>query len=63
MRTLVWWLRSLPDAQVIRLSYHPDNTAADALYSSMGFVPTGTMADDEIVVECRTPDAGHDASG
>lgn len=60
-RTLVSWLRSLPDCRVIRLSYHPDNTPADALYSSLGFVPTGTMEDDEVVVEYRPPDAGHDA--
>ena len=31
------------------LSYDPQNTVAQALYASMGFVETGELADDEIV--------------
>jgi diamine N-acetyltransferase len=31
------------------LSYSPENTAARALYASLGFVETGEMEDDELV--------------
>lgn len=58
MRTLITWLQTLPACRVIRLSYHPDNTAADALYQSLGFVPTGAMDEDELVVEYRPTDGG-----
>lgn len=34
----------------IRLSVHPDNPAR-RLYESMGFLPTGAMEDDEMVLE------------
>ncbi|WP_420116918.1 GNAT family N-acetyltransferase [Micromonospora sp.] len=37
----------------VRLSYHPDNTAAARLYTSLGFTPTGAVEDDELVVELR----------
>jgi diamine N-acetyltransferase len=43
-------LSGLPDAREIRLSYHPDNTAAARLYTEAGFRPTGQSEDDEIVV-------------
>lgn len=51
VRTLADWLASQDGGSVVRLSYHPDNTAAAALYTSIGFVPTGAMEDDEIVAE------------
>ncbi|MGC5017795.1 GNAT family N-acetyltransferase [Micromonospora sp. DT47] len=38
---------------VVRLSYHPDNTPAARLYTSLGFTPTGALEDDELVAELR----------
>lgn len=35
------------------LSYHPENRAARALYTSLGFVETGEMDVDEIVARLR----------
>ncbi|MEV0004523.1 GNAT family N-acetyltransferase [Micromonospora sp. NPDC050980] len=49
VRTLTGWLAEA--GHPIRLSYHPDNTAAAALYISLGFHPTGAMEDDELVAE------------
>lgn len=49
--TLVRWLSAQEGCWVIRLSYRPDNTTAAALYTSMGFVPTGAMEGDELVAE------------
>lgn len=57
-RTLVAWLRARPHRPAVRLSYHPDNMAAAALYAALGFAPTGAMADDEVVVEYRPPADG-----
>jgi diamine N-acetyltransferase len=37
------------DAPSFALSYQPDNTAARALYASLGFVETGELEDDEVV--------------
>ena len=37
----------------VALSYSPENTAARALYLSIGFVETGEMEDDEIVARYR----------
>ncbi|MFF8291212.1 GNAT family N-acetyltransferase [Streptomyces sp. NPDC016309] len=57
--TLTAWLTAKEDCRAVRLSYHPDNTPARALYESLGFVPTGTVEDDEIVAEldpsCTAP--------
>lgn len=49
VRTLVDWL--VTAGEPIRLSYHPDNASAAALYRSLGFHPTGAMEDDELVAE------------
>lgn len=35
----------------IRLSHCPENTAAEALFTSLGFRPTGAREDDEVVLE------------
>ncbi|MFI7214582.1 GNAT family N-acetyltransferase [Micromonospora maritima] len=53
VRTLTAWLAEA--GQPIRLSYHPANTAAAALYGSLGFHPTGAMEDDELVAELPIP--------
>ncbi|SCG36249.1 GNAT family N-acetyltransferase [Micromonospora inositola] len=51
VRTLADWLAAQDGGHPVRLSYHPDNTAAARLYESMGFVPTGAMEGDEVVAE------------
>ncbi|MDM4723117.1 GNAT family N-acetyltransferase [Micromonospora sp. WMMA1363] len=61
--TLARWLAG--QGGPVRLSYHPDNSSAAHLYTSLGFVPTGATEDDEIVVERVAPpelrpDAGAD---
>ncbi len=42
-------LRQKPDCTAILLSFEPHNVAADALYTSLGFVKTGEMLDNEVV--------------
>ncbi|MGK5444947.1 GNAT family N-acetyltransferase [Micromonospora sp. URMC 105] len=51
VRTLADWLAAQDGGSVVRLSYHPDNTAAARLYTSLGFTPTGAHEDEEVVVE------------
>ncbi|MFF5726597.1 GNAT family N-acetyltransferase [[Kitasatospora] papulosa] len=50
-RTLTEWLAGRDGCEVIRLSYAPDNSVAAALWTSLGFRPTGEAEDDEVVVE------------
>ncbi|MFC8585664.1 GNAT family N-acetyltransferase [Streptomyces cinereoruber] len=50
MRALLRRLAALPDCREVRLSYHPDNAPAAALYKSLGFEPTGDFEDEEVVV-------------
>jgi diamine N-acetyltransferase len=57
VRTITAWLAAQEACQVIRLSYHPENTAARQLYESMGFTPTGALEDGEIVAEISPRDA------
>lgn len=45
---------SLNGRSNLALSYAPDNTIAKHLYSDLGFVETGEMAEDEIVARLRT---------
>lgn len=54
-RTLALWLFDQPGCAVVRLSYDPGNTAAAALYTTLGFVPTGDREDGEVVVERVAP--------
>lgn len=42
-------LKVRPDCKTIKISYHPDNVAADRLYASLGFVKTGEILDGELV--------------
>jgi diamine N-acetyltransferase len=51
VRTITTWLAGQEGCRVIRLSYHPENTAAKQLYESAGFTPTGVVEDDEVVAE------------
>jgi diamine N-acetyltransferase len=55
LATITTWLAAQQECRVIRLSYHPANTAAKQLYESAGFRPTGTVEGDEVVAEA-SPD-------
>jgi diamine N-acetyltransferase len=48
-------LAAEPGSTGVALSYSPDNTAARALYASLGFVETGELEDDEIVARWTRP--------
>lgn len=50
VRAAIGLLGSRPGAREIRLSCHPDNVAAAALYRAAGFRPTDDRVDDEIVL-------------
>ncbi|MEU7804330.1 GNAT family N-acetyltransferase [Micromonospora arborensis] len=51
VRTLAAWLGAKDGNPPVRLSYHPDNLQAAALYTSLGFHPTGAMDDEELIAE------------
>ncbi|MEV4762083.1 GNAT family N-acetyltransferase [Micromonospora chokoriensis] len=51
VRTLADWLSTREGNPPVRLSYHPDNTQAAALYTSLGFHPTGEVDDEELITE------------
>ena len=53
-QTLIRWFSDEHGYRVIRLSYHPENLSAARLYENLGFTPTGTVEDDEIVAELRS---------
>lgn len=53
VRTLADWLSTREGNPPVRLSYHPDNTQAASLYTSLGFHPTGEMDDEELITELR----------
>ncbi|MEU2391459.1 GNAT family N-acetyltransferase [Streptomyces sp. NPDC007369] len=53
VRALVQRLAALPDCREIRLSYHPDNTPAARLYTTLGFAPTGDFEDEEVVAALK----------
>jgi diamine N-acetyltransferase len=49
--TLFAWLAAKPGCHLVRLSYAPDNVAAERLYLGLGFKPTDETVDGERVVE------------
>ncbi|MGW5582308.1 GNAT family N-acetyltransferase [Micromonospora chokoriensis] len=49
--TLADWLSTREGNSPVRLSYHPENTQAAALYTSLGFHPTGEVDDEELITE------------
>ncbi|MFC0006198.1 GNAT family N-acetyltransferase [Micromonospora siamensis] len=52
VRTLATWLATQDGGpHPVRLSYHPDNTAAVRLYTTLGFHPTGAEEDGEHIAE------------
>jgi diamine N-acetyltransferase len=62
VRTITGWLAAEEGRRVIRLSYHPENTAARRLYESLGFTPTGALEDEEIVAELSAVTARRDTT-
>jgi diamine N-acetyltransferase len=50
MEAVISRIRQQDSGREIRLSYHPDNTAAAHLYKRLGFRPTGERQGGEIVV-------------
>jgi diamine N-acetyltransferase len=50
MTAMVALLRERPDCTVIALTVHEDNARARGLYSSLGYVATGVMDGDEVVM-------------
>jgi diamine N-acetyltransferase len=50
LRELVALLRELPDCDKIMISVVPENEVAFELYRSEGFVETGELVDDEVVL-------------
>jgi diamine N-acetyltransferase len=63
VRTITAWLAAQEACRVIRLSYHPENTAARRLYESLGFTPAGVLQDEEIVAELSAVTARHVTAG
>lgn len=57
VRTLMKWLAQREGCQELRLSYHPDNAVAAALYASVGFQPTAVSSGDEVVASLSLLDA------
>lgn len=55
LRTLSAWLAAQPECTAVRLSYHPDNAEAGALYQSEGFRLTGETSEDEVVAQLEHP--------
>jgi diamine N-acetyltransferase len=53
MLALVDILNANPDCAEVFLSFVPDNAAARALYSSLGFEDTGRIEDGEVVYRLR----------
>ncbi|MFF6781799.1 GNAT family N-acetyltransferase [Streptomyces sp. NPDC012510] len=63
-RTLLRWLADRTDCEVLRLSYDPDNSAAERLYTSLGFRPVSAAGEDvdgEVVAELSAKAVGREA--
>ncbi|WP_406067257.1 GNAT family N-acetyltransferase [Micromonospora sp. NBC_01638] len=54
VQTLATWLSARDGNPPVRLSYHPDNTQAASLYTSLGFHPTGALDEEELITQ-QTP--------
>jgi diamine N-acetyltransferase len=53
MQQLLEMFRADPSCPGVGISYEPDNTVAQKLYASFGFVETGEMDDGETVARLR----------
>lgn len=50
MRRVIEYVRTLPDAESLYLSYVPQPVNPEAFYRALGFEPTGEMDEGEIVM-------------
>jgi diamine N-acetyltransferase len=50
MKEVIERLKNIPECQKIRTSFHPENSVADALYTSLGFEKTGELDEGEVVM-------------
>lgn len=48
LQEVIKQIKTQPNTRAIHLSYEPENHVAEALYRSVGFVPTGHIVDGEI---------------
>ncbi len=50
LRQLIERIRNLPGATELLVSYVPEEGSPEPFYSGLGFVPTGEVQDDEVVM-------------
>ena len=60
MEAMIAMMAERVGCEEIVTSFVPENTVAGALYSSLGFVPTGEIEDDEPLVRLRLADRRSD---
>ena len=58
MRLLIERMREEFHCRSIFISFEPDNAAAEGLYRSLGFLPTGEMVENETVYRLDFPEEG-----
>ena len=54
MQQVIAILAEKPDCDTVFVSYAPDNTAAQRLYTSLGFADAGMMLDGDVVLQLST---------
>jgi diamine N-acetyltransferase len=55
MHEVLTRIKQQPECKEIRISYTPENRAAEQLYRSIGFEPTGQIEDGEVVARLAVP--------
>jgi diamine N-acetyltransferase len=50
LRQIIEYVKTLPNARVLTLSYHKAEGSPEGFYRKLGFEPTGEMMDDEYVM-------------
>jgi diamine N-acetyltransferase len=58
MQQAITRMRNLPGCDKIFISFEPNNTAAEQLYRSLGFVPNQEIVDGEVVFRLDLPGQG-----
>jgi diamine N-acetyltransferase len=56
MHAVIARIKQQPDCKEIRISYVPENSAAEQLYRSIGFEPTGEIEHDEVIARLPVAD-------
>lgn len=51
MKEVIRQLKQKPDCREIKISFVPENVAAEKLYLGLGFKPTGWIEDGEVVLQ------------